>query len=144
LDAPTQPYLKWFKSLAARAKHPRFYAHRVARLGLRRSLANFGTRLLGYCPRSMRATAPKTEASVTHHLIERAAVVYQPRQYQGNVLLLLATERDPAFDFLSGWKPLVPNGLCSVYVDGRHREIITPDNVRDIAGIIRTHLVPSS
>ena len=121
-------------------KHPRFYAHRFARVGVRKSL---GKRLLDYCPRSFQARFPKTELSVAHRLIETAAVAYQPPKYEGKVLLLLATERDPAFDFLSGWKPLLPNGLCSLYVDGRHREVITPRNVRDIASIIHTHLIPA-
>jgi hypothetical protein len=140
LDAPLQSYLKWCRSLAAKVKHPRFYAHRLARVGLRKSL---GKRLLKYRPRFILARFPATELSIAHHLIETAAVAYEPVKYEGSVLLLLATERDPAFDFLSGWKQLVPDSLCSVYVDGRHREVITPRNVRDIATIIHTYLTPA-
>jgi thioesterase domain-containing protein len=70
-------------------------------------------------------------------MIENAAFDYQPAKYEGKVLLLLAKERDPLFDFLSGWKSVVPN-LHAFYVQGRHRELITSNNVREVANLIQS------
>ncbi len=73
-------------------------------------------------------------------MVENAAFKYEPARYEGKVILILARERDPLFDFLPGWKSLVPRDLSAFYVQGRHRGLITPNNVREVAGIIQTAL----
>jgi amino acid adenylation domain-containing protein len=141
LDAPTQPYLKSSRALTTRLKHPRFYLYRAARVGLRKSLANLCGRALQYSPRSIRSSLPAiVESNVAHRMLENAAFVFQPARYGGKVLLLLAKERDPLFDFLSGWKSVVPRDLSVFYVQGRHRELITSNNVREIANLIQSTL----
>jgi amino acid adenylation domain-containing protein len=138
-DAPTQPYLKSSRALITRLKHPRFYLYRAELVGWRKSLVNLCRRAIKYSPRSIR---PRIAAgnNVAHRLIESAALDYQAAKYEGKVLLLLAKERDPLFDFLPGWKSVLAGDLSVFYVQGRHRDLITPNNVRDIANLIQSTL----
>jgi thioesterase domain-containing protein/aryl carrier-like protein len=144
LDAPTQPYLKSSRALATRLKHPRFYLYRAARVGWCKSLANLYGRAIQYAPRSIRSKLPSVESNVAHRMLEAAARDFQYTTYEGKVLLLLAKERDPLFDFLPGWKSLLPRDLDVFYVQGRHRELITSDNVREIANLIENNIKESS
>jgi len=43
-------------------------------------------------------------------------------------------------NFLSGWQSVVRRNLHTAYVDGHHREFITPQNVGRIAEIVSRHL----
>jgi amino acid adenylation domain-containing protein len=140
VDAPTQPYLKSSRALTTRLKHPRFYLNRAARLGWRRSLGNLLRRAIPYSPRSIRSRFPAIESNGGHRMLENAALVYQPAKYEGKVLLLLAKERDPLFDFLPGWQSVIPRNLEAFYVRGRHHDLITSDNVREIANHIQCFL----
>ena len=108
-------------------------------VGWRRSLANLLRRAIQYSPSSIRSRFPAIENNIAHRMIENAAFDYQPAKYEGKVLLLLAKERDPLFDFLSGWKSVVSN-LDVFYVQGRHRELITSNNVREVANLIQSNL----
>jgi amino acid adenylation domain-containing protein len=139
-DAPTQPYLKSSRALTTRLKHPRFYLYRAALVGWRKSLVNLCRRAIQYSPRSIQSRLLAAESNVAHRLIEGAALDYQTAKYEGKVLLLLAKERDPLFDFLPGWKSVLPGDLSVFYVQGRHRDLITPNNVRDIANLIQSTL----
>ncbi len=139
LDAPTQPYLKSSKAITTRLKHPRFYLYRAALIGWRASLAGLYRRAIPYSPRSIRSRLPAIQGNIAHRVIEKAASHYQPAKYEGKVLLLLAKERDPLFDFLSGWKSMVSN-LHAFYVRGRHRDLITSDNVKEVANLIQSNL----
>jgi len=143
IDAPTRPYLNSSRSLTTRLKHPRFYLYRAVRVvGLRRSLANLFRRAIPHS--SLRSMLPPAAAgSVAQGLIENAALDFEPPKYEGKVLLLLAKERDPHFNFLSGWKSVVPN-LHAFYVPGRHRELITSSNVREVANLIQSTLKEDS
>jgi amino acid adenylation domain-containing protein len=140
LDAPIQPYLKSSRALTTRLKHPRFYLHRAGRVGWRRSLANLYGRAIKHSPRPIRSRLPAIENNVAHRLLETAAFNYQHPRYEGKVLLLLAKEQDPLFDFLPGWESVVPGDLDVFYVQGRHRELITSDNVREVANLIQNSL----
>jgi amino acid adenylation domain-containing protein len=144
LDAPTQPYLKSSRALTTRLKHPRFYLHRASRVGFRRSLANLYLRAIKHSPRPIRSRLPIVENNVAHRMIENAAFNYQHAPYEGKVLLLLAREQDPLFDFLPGWKSVVPRDLTVSYVRGRHRELVTSSNVREVANLIQSSLKESS
>jgi thioesterase domain-containing protein/aryl carrier-like protein len=143
IDAPTRPYLNSSRSLTTRLKHPRFYLYRAVRVvGWRRSLANLFRRAIPHS--SLRSMLPPAAAgSVAQGLIENAALDFEPPKYEGKVLLLLAKERDPHFNFLSGWKSVVPN-LHAFYVPGRHRELITSSNVREVANLIQSTLKEDS
>jgi thioesterase domain-containing protein len=111
-------------------------------VGWRRSLANLFRRAIPHS--SLRSMLPPAAAgSVAQGLIENAALDFEPPKYEGKVLLLLAKERDPHFNFLSGWKSVVPN-LHAFYVPGRHRELITSSNVREVANLIQSTLKEDS
>jgi amino acid adenylation domain-containing protein len=144
LDAPTQPYLKSSRALTTKLKHPRFYLHRAGRVGWRRSLVNLYGRAIKHSPRPLRSRLPAVESHAAHRMLENASLDYQHAPYEGKVVLLLARERDPLFDFLPGWKSVVPKDLNVSYVQGRHRELITPGNVRDVANLIQSSLKESS
>jgi thioesterase domain-containing protein len=140
LDAPTQPYLKSSKAMSTKLMHPRFYLYRAARVGWRRSLANLYGRAIKYSPRSIRSRLPALENNVAHRMLENAALNYQHARYKGKVLLLLAKERDPLFDFLPAWKSIIASDLDVYFVQGRHRDLIASNNVREVANLIQGSL----
>jgi amino acid adenylation domain-containing protein len=138
LDAPTQPYLKSCSALTTKVKHPRFYLYRAARIGWRKTLTNLYRRAVQYCPRSIRPKLLPIESNLGQRLLANAAFVYQPEKYEGKVLLLLARERDPLLDFFSAWKSVVSGHLAVYYLQGRHRDLMTSSNVREIANLIQS------
>jgi thioesterase domain-containing protein len=143
LDAPSPSYLKWYNSLAARLVRPRHRLERMARLGLQETVFNFRKRLMKYLAGSVRAKFAWSEIKDSQGLIESAAFDYEPEGYEGEVLLLLASHRARSLDFLPGWQALVGNNLHAKYVNGHHRELMTPQNVRCMAEIILSHLTPA-
>jgi amino acid adenylation domain-containing protein len=140
LDAPTQPYLKNCASLAAKFRHPSYLLERVMRIGIRNSGRNVRKHLSKSLPQFIRAHFPKTERSVACEMVEAAAFVYQHKRYHGSVLLLLASERSRHLEFLPTWRSLVSGDLRAQYMDGRHRDLITPRNAESIADIIANNL----
>jgi amino acid adenylation domain-containing protein len=144
LDAPSPSYLESYNSLTTKLSRPRYLLERNARLGLRQSLFNLRKRLIKYFAGSMRAKFAWTEISDAQELIESAALAYRPESYGGEVLLLLASERTPHVNFLPGWQAVVPYNLHTIYMNGHHRELMTAQNVRNIADIISSHLVSTS
>ena len=144
IDAPTQSYLKSHKAWISRLKHLRFYLYRATQVvSWRRGLTNLWRRAIEYSPSSIRSRFPGIANDTAHRMIVSAALDYQPAKYEGKTLLLMAKERDPLFDFLSGWKSVVTN-LQASYVQGRHLELITSNNVRDVANLIQSTLNESS
>jgi amino acid adenylation domain-containing protein len=139
LDAPTQPYLTTCTSLAAKLRHPFYLLERMIRLGIGTSLLNLRKRLFKHLPRLLRVF-PRTERAIACEMVESAAFAYHHQRYNGNVLLLLASERASHLNFLPTWQSLVLGELQAHYVDGRHRTVITSHNVRSIAEIIVTNL----
>jgi amino acid adenylation domain-containing protein len=144
IDAPTRSYLNSSRVFINRLKHPRFYLYRAARVaGWRERLAALYRRAIQYSPHFIRSRFPAFENHVAHQMIVNAAFDFRPAQYEGKVLLLLAKERDALFDFLPGWKSVVSD-LRAFYVQGRHRELITSHNVREVANLIESNLRESS
>ena len=144
LDAPSSSYLRWHDSLLAKLISLRFLLARNSRLGLRQSFFNFRQRLIRHFSLWKNTKSAWTEISGAHRLVESAAFAYHPEKYQGNVLLLLASERNPPFDFLPGWQALVSGNLQVQYVKGHHRELLTPQNVGGIAETIFSHLITAT
>jgi nonribosomal peptide synthetase DhbF len=141
IDAPTRSYLKSHRAWITRLKHPRFYLYRAAQVvSWRRGLTSLWRRAIEYSPSSIRSRFPGIENHVAHRLIVNAAFDYQPAKYEGKTLLLMAKERDPLFDFLSGWKSVVSN-LHASYVHGRHLELITSNNASEVANVIQSNLM---
>lgn len=143
VDAPTQPYLESCTSIVTKLSHPRHSIERVTRIGLWNTSINIGKRLLKYIPFSIRMKFSKGDWDTAHEIIERAAFAHYPSRYEGEVLLVLSEHRVPHLDFLPGWQAVVRGNLHTAYVDGHHREFITPQNVGTIAGIISRYLAPA-
>ena len=140
MDAPTQPYLRSSKAFITRLKHPRFYLYRALHVaGQRKSLTDLLRRAMRHAPHSIQSRFRVVERLVAHRAIVRAAFDYYPPKYGGQALLLLAKERDPLFNFLPGWEKVIEK-LDAFYVQGRHLDLITSKNVKEIATIIRNSL----
>jgi hypothetical protein len=73
-------------------------------------------------------------------MIESAARAYQPGNYEGNVLLLLASERPSYVNYLAGWKAVVRGNLSVRYVNGSHTELLSKENAGYVAEAIASHL----
>jgi thioesterase domain-containing protein len=78
--------------------------------------------------------------SIAREMIETAARGYQPKNYEGEVLLLLASERPPHLNFLSGWQAVVPRSLHARYVDGHRKDLMKSPYVKGVADAIIYHL----
>lgn len=141
LDAPNLAYLKSHDPLAPKLSYPRYLLKRVARLGLRRSLFYLGELTRNSLTRALRTKSARTEMRMAQELIEAAARAYQPQTYYGKTLLLLASDHPPHKDFLPGWRAVVPRDLHAQYVDGHHRDLLDPQNLRTVADAIVSHLV---
>jgi amino acid adenylation domain-containing protein len=144
LDAPSPPYLKSYNSLLPKLNRQRFLLERTARLGMRQSLFNFRKRLIKHFAVSREAKFAWTEISEAHELISSAAFAYQPDKYEGEVLLLLASEGTRHVNFLPGWQAVIPRNLHTRYVGGHHRELMTAQNVGTIADVISSHLTSNT
>ena len=77
-------------------------------------------------------------------MVEAAAFSYQPEEYDGQVLLLLASDRPPYENFLPGWQAVVPRSLHTQYVPGHHTELIEEPNVQRVADAIASHLTSTA
>jgi thioesterase domain-containing protein len=78
--------------------------------------------------------------SPAQHLIETAAAGYHPENYEGKVLLLLASERAPHVNFLPEWQALIPRILYTHYISGHHSDLLKMPNVKEVADVIGSHL----
>jgi hypothetical protein len=85
----------------------------------------------------------RSEMRVAQDLVRAAVFAYRPKQYEGKVLLLMATERAPHLDLLAGWQAVVPNNLHTEYVVGHRRDLLKMPTVRLVADIIVSHLTPT-
>jgi len=140
-DAPTQPYLRSCTSVAVKLAHPRHALHRVMRIGLGKTAVNISKRLFKCIPFSLRIKWFKPDWSTAHEIIENAAFVYDPKPYHGDVLLLLSANAPPHLDFLPGWQAVIRGRLNVSYVNGHHRDFITPQNVGEIAAAMAPYLL---
>jgi thioesterase domain-containing protein len=77
---------------------------------------------------------------IAQELIETASLAYNPRTYDGKVLLLLASEHSPQNNFVPGWQLVVPHHLCVQFVDTHHRDLMKGETVRNVANAIACHL----
>ena len=144
LDPPNPSCLESRLWLTPKLSHPRYLLKRVARLGLWISVVRIRTQLLKRFARTVTAKAARTQMRVTQGIIQKmvedAAFAYQPEKYEGNVLLLLASDRPPNENFLLGWQAVVPRSLHAQYVSGHHTELIEEPNVQSVADAIVFHL----
>lgn len=106
---------------------------RGAQLGPRESLARVRLRLVERFKRK-----PKTRLEIIQEMVQAAASRYQPTEYQGKVVLLLAA--DHVHDFLSEWQTLGLRNLQTHYLKGRHLDMLD-QSVHDLANAMVSHLV---
>lgn len=144
VDTPIPSLLKSRNPLKPRLSQPFYLLKRAAHLGLRVSLIELREWLLEGLTRLAKVESGRTEIRVDQELIETAASEYQPKNYLGNVLLLLASDRPPHVNLLPGWQALVPRTLYTQYVNGNHNELMNEQYVRGVADAIVSHLISTT
>ena len=95
LDAPNPSNFAARSSLADKLNELRYYITRSNRLGLRNTFLHIGERVRRRLVLITGHSARKTELRIAQELIETASLAYNPRTYDGKVLLLLASEHSP-------------------------------------------------
>jgi len=65
---------------------------------------------------------------------------YEPRPYQGAVLLLQPAERPSILDYRQGWEEVITGTLEFFVCPGNHNAMLEPPNVEILACRIRAHL----
>ena len=141
LDAPNLSYLESCDSLTRKFSYVRYLLKRAARLGLRMSLVYLREHLHKRFARTVGTRSDRTEITVAKEMLNAAVLAYQPKRYEGKLLLLLASEHPPHLDLLPGWRAVVPRNLHPQYVDGHHRDLLKAPNVRGVAEAIVSHLI---
>ena len=144
LDAPTQPYLGSCAKVTAKLRHPGHWMKRALRIGLGQTLVNMRKRLMKSVPLPLRLKMFRANWEMVHEMVEHAGFVYYPKPYDGDVLLLLSADAPRHLDFLPGWEAVVRPNLTVAYVDGHHRDFITPRNVHSIAETVAQYLLEST
>ncbi|HXW57717.1 MAG TPA: amino acid adenylation domain-containing protein [Candidatus Cybelea sp.] len=137
VDSPNPSRIGSCDSLTSKLKYVGYLLRRGARLGLRKSLV--------YLHEDLRKRFPRwggTESVESHMLeaLQAAALAYQPEEYKGKVVLILASERPPHVNVLAGWQKVVPDELYTHYVSGHHREFHEEKMLRGVADVIAFHL----
>jgi amino acid adenylation domain-containing protein len=140
LDPPGPSYLKLRYPMTARLTQPRYLLKCFARLGLRMSVLTIGDHLLKRISDLVNIRTLTRRKSPAQHLIETAAAGYHPENYEGKVLLLLASERAPHVNFLPEWQALIPRILYTHYISGHHSDLLKMPNVKEVADVIGSHL----
>ena len=84
--------------------------------------------------------APPTEMRKAQEVLEDAASRYRPGRYEGDVLLIQASDR-LHMDLFPAWKDVIKDGLKTKYVDGHHDDLMKAQNVGDVGEAILSHLV---
>ena len=136
LDPPNPSYVESWASPTFKVSYLRYVMKRAAHLGPRLSFLYLRERLLKYLPRSIRPNSVRKKMSIGQEMMETAARGYQPRKYEGKVLLLLASRRPSYVNLLPGWQEVIPHNLHAQYVDGYHRDLIEEPDVKGVADAI--------
>ncbi len=138
LDPPSPSNLEG--GMRPKLSQPLYLLKRAARLGLKTSFAKLRDRVLPQVT-LLEAESPRTEVNIAQEMLETAAAAYQPKPYDGSVLLVLASERPPHLDFLPAWQKVIPNGLHIQYFDGHHEDLLRGQSAQRVADAIHAHLV---
>ncbi len=138
LDAHNLAYLDSHDSLTNKLSYPGYALKRVTRLGPRKSLAYVREHLF---KRSEPASTPaRSEIAVAQKMVRTAVRAYQPKKYEGSVLLLLASDRPPHLDLSAGWQSVVAHNLDIQYLDGHRHDLLKLPNVRNVVDAIVSNL----
>jgi amino acid adenylation domain-containing protein len=139
LDAPNPVFLGPRKSWSLRLSYLRYALARARNLGLRLTV-RYACERLAKNLTSLLRSGGKTP----HQLTEIAARTYQPPKYDGDVLLLLASEHPTYLDLAAGWRPLIHGKIELHYVRAYHRDFLETENAKHIARAIRSHIPPDA
>jgi amino acid adenylation domain-containing protein len=126
--------------MRAKLTQPLYLVKRAGRLGLKRSVAKLRNRVLSQLPPPVEAESSKNEVKIAQAMLETAAAAYEPKRYDGRVLLILASERPPHLDYLPAWQKVIPHSLHTQYFDGHHEDLSKAEIARRIAAAIHAHL----
>jgi amino acid adenylation domain-containing protein len=138
LDPPSPKTLEG--GMRPKLTQPLYLLKRASRLGFKTSIARLRNRLFPQPAPPAEVQAPKTEVNIAQGMLERAAAVFQPRQYDGRVLVVLADERPPHLDFLPAWQKVIPANLDAQTLPGHHEDLIYGESAHRVAKVIHTHL----
>jgi thioesterase domain-containing protein len=139
LDAPNLAYIKSHDSLTKKLSYPGYALKRVARLGPRKSVAYFREHLFKRVEPT--PTSAGSEIALAQVMVRTAVGAYQPKKYEGKVLLLMASDRAPHLDLSPGWQSVVaPHNLHIQYLDGHRSDLLKAPNVRRVLDAIVSHL----
>ena len=140
LDAKNASHPEPIEPVALKLKQIRYSWKRTQRVGYAQSIIDLRKRLLKRLALITKKQYAKTELGIAQEIIEAAARTYRPQKYEGNVLLLLASDRPPGVDFLDGWQAVASNKLQVHYVPGHHSDLIHLPCVRGVADTIKSEL----
>ncbi len=138
LDPPSPSTLEG--GMRPKLTQPLYLLKRASRLGFKTSIARLRNRLFPQPAPPAEVQAPKTEVNIAQGMLERAAAMFQPRQYDGRVLVVLADERPPHLDFLPAWQKVIPTNLDAQTLPGHHEDLIYGESAHRVAKVIHTHL----
>jgi hypothetical protein len=135
MNAPNPEHLDSCDTLRRKLNYVGYIVSRMKRLGLGKTLRYVRERVV---KRFAGAAGSRTKSP--HKLAELAVRTYRPPTYEGNVLLLLASEHPPHVDFARGWPAVVRGELHIHYLQAHSRDLLTTENLRTAAEIIVSHL----
>jgi amino acid adenylation domain-containing protein len=141
LDSANPSCVPSCDSLSLKMKYAEYLLKRVKRLGVGKSLEYLRERLRN--PSASVATinpAATKEEILAPDMMIAAMAKYQPQNYQGDVLLLLAAERPPHLNFLHGWQAVVTGTLSVQYLDAHHRDLAQGAAMSAVAKAIAPYL----
>jgi amino acid adenylation domain-containing protein len=144
LDAPNLAYQESHRSLTNNFSYPIYALKRAARLRLRMSLAYLRERLFKRVARTLKTKSERTEMRMAQRMVRSAALAYEPKRYDGNVLLLVASEHSPHQNIIPGWRAVVPRNLHTQGVTGHRRDLLNVPNVHTVAEAITSQLMTTS
>jgi amino acid adenylation domain-containing protein len=138
VDPPNPSKLE--EGMRPRLNQPLYLLKRAARLGLKASVLKLRERMLPQVEPLPTTDAPHTEVRMAQELLEEAASTYVPHEYNGQVLMILASERPPHLDPLPAWQKAIPNGLHVEGFDGHHEDMVKDENAKRIGDVIEAYL----
>lgn len=140
LDPPNPSSVPSCDTLSSKARYVRYLLKRAMRLGARTSWTYLQERLLQWFACAIGTKPARSDARVAQEMSEAAMFKYQPKKYNGKVLLVLAAERPPHVNFLPDWEGLITGKLHLQYLDAHHRDVLRAKNVRIVAEILTSHV----
>lgn len=138
LDPPSPSNLEG--GMRPKLTQPLYLLKRASKLGFKASISKLRNRLFPQPAPAAEVQAPKTEVNIAQGLLERAAAAFNPAQYDGRVLVVLADERPPHLDFLPAWKKVIAGDLDAQTLPGHHEDLIYGESAHRVAKVIHTHL----